>query len=365
MGGPCVIVPVGPETSAPALQAALPHVGQISPILYLERCRGGCTVHGGNNNDSRTMTSMIPPPGDHQFPEFTNFARESGAAADAEWNAIVDCVREAYSWYDVQVTDVKPPGGTSYHLNLVSGAPAIINLDPNTLGIAPFSCTPIENSLSYSFAGVHGASDSADYVKRVCWTIAHEAGHSFTLEHAFEFLDGRSACNDPMTYNESSCHPYRYFRNEPTTCGGFELEPCRCASTQTSHQKLINVFGSGTTTVEPPTVALLSPVPGGLVGAVIEANAGSRRGVSKVELIVNGYKWADVKGAAFGRTGQANPAKYNLTVPPGLPNSVVDIVIRACDDLGVCTESPKVTATKGAACTSADSCAKGQKCEEG
>ena len=44
---------------------------------------------------------------------------------------------------------------------------------------------------------------------------------------------------------------------------------------------------------------------------------------------------------------------------------MIDIVVKAYDDIDAETVAPAVTVTKGAPCTSADTCAKGQKCEEG
>src|SRR2546429_415642 len=42
----------------------------ISPYLYLNRCKGGCTVIGSNTNDARTNQSAIAGAGSHQMGEF-------------------------------------------------------------------------------------------------------------------------------------------------------------------------------------------------------------------------------------------------------------------------------------------------------
>ena len=359
LGTPCVTVPMGPEAfTAP--------VGLISKTLYLERCRGGCTVTGGQTNNARTLTSAIPAPGSsNAFPEFTNHLGETGAAADAQWNAVVACVREVYSWYDVNVTDVKPGAG-SYHLNLVSGTPGLIGLPNGTLGISPFACTAQDNIISFAFAGAHSRSSADAYVKDVCWTVSHEAGHAFSLEHEYTFLDGRSACSDPMSYPNGECNPYRYFRNDQATCGGFAQEPCSCGSAQNSHLKLLNVFGAGAPTVAKPTAAIVNPAAGAQVQAFVTATAGSRRGVARLELFVNGASWGETTGAPFAvNGGQPDPSSYSIKVPDKLPGGILDIHVRAYDDLGAYADSAVVTAAKGAPCVSADSCAKGQRCDAG
>jgi hypothetical protein len=97
---------------------------------------------------------------------------------------------------------------------------------------------------------------------------------------------------------------------------------------------------------------------------VVAFQASSKRGIAKGELFLNGYKWAEVKGNGFTQNGQTNK-DYSVRFPAGVPNGVIDIQIKAYDDLGVMTTSQTVTVTKGAPCTSADTCAKGQKCEAG
>lgn len=359
LGTPCVTVPM------PA-SAFTPHVGQISKILYLERCKGGCTVIGGSTNDARTMTSAIPPPGTSTaFPEFANHLGETGAAADAEWSAFVSCVREVYSFYDVTVTDVKPTAGLSYHLNLVSGTPSLIGLGGTTLGISPFACDAQDNIMSFAFAGAHAATTAEKYVKDMCWTSTHEAGHAFSLEHEHTYLDGTLACNDPMTYLTTPCDPQRYFRLAPAKCGGFDEEPCVCGATQSSHLKLLGVFGPGSPAVPPPTVSIVTPTANAQLATLVNASAGSRRGVDRVELFINGAKWGASPGAAFGAAGQPDPSPYAIRVDPALPGGVVDVQVRAYDDLGRFTDSAVVTALKGSPCQTADTCAAGQRCEAG
>jgi hypothetical protein len=94
-------------------------------------------------------------------------------------------------------------------------------------------------------------------------------------------------------------------------------------------------------------------------------NAGSRRGVASVELWLNGYKWNSKPGAAFGGEGQPDPSAYSLVAPNGVPDGVIDIVVKAYDDLNLEADSSTITVMKGAPCADASACLTGQKCDAG
>lgn len=341
---------------------------KISGVIYLERCRGNCVVTKGTN-DARAMSSSIPQgPGAHTISEYRNGAGQSGAAADAEWAGLLQCMREVYSPFNVMITDVKPAAGVSYHAAIIAGIPNDIGLGPDILGVAPLAsdCSPQDNVISFSFANAHPQTETVSRVNNLCWTAAQESAHAFGLDHQFAFLSSQaSACNDPMTYRVD-CGGQKFFRNEQASCGEFQARPCRCGASQNSHTKLLSVFDPGSSIIAPPTSVITTPQSGAsALGAIVGAEAGSRRGVSKVELFVNGFKWAEARGAAFGQNGQQVPSSYGIPVPAALPNSIVDLQVRAYDDLGHFTDSAVVTVTKGAPCTSADTCAKGQQCGEG
>ncbi|MGE0867000.1 MAG: MYXO-CTERM sorting domain-containing protein [Kofleriaceae bacterium] len=335
----------------------------ISKIIYLERCIGNCTVNRGSVNDARTNTSTIPQgTGPFTVQEYRNAAGQTGSDADAEWSAIVHCVREVYSPYNVVVTDQKPAGGVSYHMAMIAGNPGDVGLEPTTLGIAPLAgdCSPQDNVISFSFANAHGPSER---VNTVCWTASQETAHAFGLDHEYEFLpDKRSACNDPMTYR-MDCGGQKFFRNEVAACGTFAPEECHCGGTQNSHLKILSVFGTGMPITGLPSSMITFPAPGAELGAVVGVSAGSKRGVAKVELLVNGFKWAEEKGKAFGINGQPNPSSYTINVPGNIPGGVIDLVARAYDDLGDYKDSDTIRIQKGAACVDASTCAPGQRCD--
>jgi hypothetical protein len=349
-----------PEAFAPRERAAL------SRVIYLERCVGGCRVTGGSSNDARTLTSSIPSPGTYTISEFENAEGKRGAVADDEWNQLVQCMKEVYSPFAVEVTDQKPASG-SYHLAIIAGNPQEVGLAANVLGVAPLAsnCAAFDNVISFSFANTHPQPQIISHMLNVCWTAAQESAHAFGLDHEYAFVDGRSACSDPMTYR-ADCGGQKFFRNAAAVCGEEEERECRCSAVQNSHRDLLDLFGPGTVLSSKPTVEFNDPAPAadGPLPSTVIAIAGAQRGVSKVELFLNGFPMVTVPGGAFGDNGQSTQA-YVLVPPQNLPNSVYDMFVRASDDIGEFTDSETITVTKGGPCTSADACLPEQKCEAG
>lgn len=350
--------PSGEEPPAPAV---------VSPIIYLERCKGGCTIHKTGVDDSRTLSSQIPMGAatDYSLSEFENSAGQTGAAADAEWAEVVQCIREVYSPYAVQVTDVKPTSPT-YHVNVVAGIAPQLGLPSVYLGVSPgVGCNPIDNRITYTFANAHGGS-GARRVHNLCWTASQETAHTYSLDHAYQYADTRSACNDPMTYR-TDCGGQKFFRNESATCGENTPRPCKCGVNQNSHLTLLSVFGPATPITAPPTITVSQPAQGAQIaaGSVVLATASSPRGIKSLELWLNGHKWGNpIQGAAFGADGQPETT-YSIPIPSNVPDGVIDIVVKAKDDIDITTAAPTITVTKGAPCATADTCAAGQRCDAG
>ncbi len=358
---------------------ALADEPQVSPILYLNRCKGGCVVHGGVD-DARAMSSSIPcpggadcsgggcicpgsPTGDYNIEEFKDSLGNVGAAADAEWNQLVHCVREVYSPYAVEVTDQVPPGGLAHNQGIVAGRASSIGYS-GVGGIAPGTrCTPRDNVISFTFANQYGGS-GINRIWGICGVVAQETAHAYGLDHSFEFSDGRPACSDPMTYLPSCGQ--KFFRNDNATCGEFGMRPCKCGGFQNSHRKILAVFGPATPITTAPVAMFQAPAAGSVIGggAIVTVKAKAQRGIARLDLWLNGYKWATAKGVAFGSGGQPE-ASYSLLIPTAVPNSILDIVVKVYDDIDVETVLPTVTVTKGAACTDASTCALGQKCDDG
>jgi hypothetical protein len=116
-------------------------------------------------------------------------------------------------------------------------------------------------------------------------------------------------------------------------CGEFAPRDCRCGPKQTSHGLLSVVLGPGTPTTR-PTVSISSPVDGSTIpdGTTLHVPASAERGVTKLQVLLNGYQWFEAEGLPFGPLGQ--PANdYTFTLPADVPDGVIDIVAIASDDL--------------------------------
>ena len=335
-------------------------------VLFLNRCTGGCLITQNGTNDARSQkTSILPMPGEFLLGEFQNDAGLTGSAADAEWAQIVACVKDVYSPYNISVTDQQPPDGVVYNEAIVAGKPSEVAEGPDILGIAPLAnnCSAESNVISFSFANQH-ATDGR--VLNVCWTAAQESAHAYGLDHEYEFTDATSACNDPMTYR-TDCGGEKFFRNKRAECGESKVRDCKCSKTQNSHTMLLGLFGAGTPTTPAPQVTLTFPPAGTQTisnGIAVHATASSQRGVEHVELYLNGSRWLDDPGVPFGSRGQP-PSDYAFPLPANVPDGIIDIVVKAYDDLGLVTATPTVTVTKGSPCTSNDQCLADQMCDGG
>ena len=336
------------------LASAQPHATGAG-TLYLNRCVGGCVIHKAGINDARTRTSSIPKG------NATDYTVSPFAWGDAEWDAIVQCMKEVYSPYKVTVTDEPPAAGVAYNEAIIAGSDEELGVSAG--GIAPVTgdCMPYNYVISFSFANDYGPNGR---VFQLCRVAAQESGHAYGLDHAFEFLDGSSACRDPMSYR-LDCGGQRFFRNEAAVCGEYNARDCACGPTQNSHLKLLGALGAATPITRPPEVTVTSPADGATItaGTHVISTASAQRGIKTVELWLNGYLWGTAKGAAFEADGQP-AAAYSIRIPDEVPDGVIDIVVKAKDDIDV-TTTATLTVTKGAPCASAESCLDGQRCEEG
>ena len=263
----------------------LPDPAAVSHTIFLNRCTGGCTLTPGSDG-TQNQSDIIG-----------NSTRHMSAfgGTEAQWQAVVACVKATYAPFAVTVTDTRPASG-AYHNAIVAGLSSEGGQGANVLGVSPFSCGGyIPNSISFSFANEEinpnaGAAASATEIADICWTVSQETAHSWGLDHKFDV-------RDPMTYTPSvPSSTLKVFQNQAGSCGEYSARPCRCSYPGTgtggmnSYALIMATFGAGTPDSTPPTVAFQLPAASAsiLPGFSVIANATDNVGISKVELRIDG-----------------------------------------------------------------------------
>ncbi len=198
------------------------------PLIFLEDCKpGGCIYFRSLFEDSRANRSSILGPSTASLPEF--------ALPSDLWGDLVACVQRSFRPFAVEVTDVDP-GAVAHLEHVVAGFPQNIGQDSGTLGVSPFSCGFIPNSISFTFAGVLGTVPSQEVLDELCWTVVHEVAHQHGLDHHFYVPDA-------MTYMPG-CGP-KLLPARDVPCGEFSQEPCLCGgSSENSYARIRTVYGA-------------------------------------------------------------------------------------------------------------------------
>lgn len=192
-------------------------------LIYMNRT--GVTLRPGLNNSSlqtssivETMTSITPWEID-----------------DEDWEATMDCMRDMFSPFDVEITD-RDPGMTTHLEAVFGGHPNDVGLPDNVAGISPFTtnCSVIESSVVFTFTDV-----LPDDPRLMCEVMAQEIAHSYGLDH-------QVLAADPMSYLDYDGD--RVFQDQDSFCGEFDLRPCGiagnvCRETQNSVELLTQRLG--------------------------------------------------------------------------------------------------------------------------
>lgn len=312
----------------------------VSKLLFLNRCSGGCSITPGVN-DSRYNTSSIVS-GPSQISAWRH--------GEESWQELVACVQELYAPYDLEVTDVDPGDNIFHHEAIVAGIYQEIGYETPIGGVAPSQCRPANNVISYTFANGYGNNPIA-----ICHTVGQETAHSYGLEHARD-------CSDPMTYMQTCTR--QFFRDRTTPCGEYQDEDqCKCGGTaQNSHNWLKSVLGESDVALVGPVVNIDTPAEGAAVneGFLILTTATHVRGIGNVELFLNGTSYEVQEAHSIATAG----SPYRFQAPSNLPDGIIDVEIRATNDIAVETIAA-VTVQKGEPCADANACLDGQSCEEG
>lgn len=334
-----ITVPGGPITEGAAPYNA----------IFLNRCASGCSVRPGNNNSTAVPdTSPIV----HTQGVLTSFKY-----GDDAWNKVVACVRDTFSPFNVNVTDIDPGSANHFEI-MIGGKPTDLGFNTNVGGVSTNGCgsSYLGNAVVFDFADVWSTSTttcSAACIEDICSTAAQEIGHSFGLDHSTNKLD-------PMTYFQFSGR--RYFQNEADTCGSDcdstghgpmgnvctnNVHSC-CINdgpTQNSYASILALFGPGSPV--PPSVTINSPKQGASVqaGFPVSVTANADAPISMVALSVDGMAVAPVL--------MSGPFAFNA--PATLAAGSHTVVVTATDAHGT-PGTATVNVNIGPPCTSASEC---------
>jgi hypothetical protein len=303
----------------------------VSHVLYVNRCApNGCVVSPGGD-DSRTNRSSIP---------IAQVNLRAWPYGDTQWNALMQCVRETYAPFKVDVTDVDP-GSTTPHFEVMVGGDAT-DLHPDldgAGGVAPFiDCgTSADNVISFVFPFV------TSNLNFLCHAVAQESAHVWGLDHSMN-------AKDPMTYLDIGTR--KVFQDAAFPCGESQNRTCFCGQpTQNSVTFLNRAFGPQQ--LNPASLAITSPKDGGYVkpGFVVRATLDSQLGLGSAELAVDG---------ASASTITTDPLVFNA--PTDIAGGAHTITVNATDG-GARMVTASVNVNVVAACTAgASSCADDFKC---
>jgi hypothetical protein len=316
--------------------------GQVnSHLIYLNRCAGpGCMVVQGTTN-----STTDPPHSSLGHGVLSPFSR-----GDATWHTVVDCMKEVFEAFDLEVTEFDPGSAPHFEV-MVGGMPQQIGLPADLGGVSPFSCQPyIPNSVVFVF-DVWG-----DDPEELCATAAQELAHSFALDHAVE-------PSDPMTYFEYKGR--RHFKNAQLQCGSdcdshhrsplgtactgpdFQEHPCACgngAQTQNDVQIITALFGDSVAT--PPLVKIVDPRIGDTVepGFTVTTEISDDAGVASADLRVDGTLIQHLAASPYAFTG-----------PAELGDGTHTIEVTGYDSLGTPGRA-RVQVIVGPGCASGNDC---------
>ena len=310
-------------------QYKAPNAAAVSHTIFLNNCKpNGCNMKPGYDN-ATTDTSSIPDVSSTISPY---------SGSDANWNAIVQCVRQTYADFDVDIVTTRPTSG-NYHMAIVAGTPGQVQMQNGVLGVSPFSCGYIGNAVSYTFANVI-PSDVAE----LCWTVAQETAHSWGLDHKY---DNR----DPMTYL-SGGPALKRFQNEAGSCGEYSARQCSCnyagtgSAKMNSYALVMATFGSSAPDTVPPTINITYPTEGAQVtpGFPVRADIMDDRIVAKAEFRLDGQ---------LIKTLEEGP--FNFNAPAALGQGGHKIEVTGFDRGGNMVKAT-VNVAYGTVCASATDC---------
>ncbi len=333
------------------------------------------TSNGGSNSDNAAQNkswvpNVIAVGASVAYPAFDTSPYAPTYDAATVKNKIVQQVTAWYAPYNVQVTATRPSSGR-YTMMMVGGhAGSFISPAGGAVGVAPLDCgNSSQVNIGYAFAldlTPFSTSTSAKLqsITMVAQTVAHEAGHTFGLEH----VDSTGTVHDIM---EPSVNP----AVTGFLSGGQALSDgsasCGSGSTEDTNQRLLanlgpSPGGSMVPTTAKPSVTWLAPKSGDTVPRqfTVAVSATEAMGtITQVEIQESGSVLS---------TLTAPPYQDSFQIPTSIPSgSHLQLTAVAYDSAGQSTSVDtdfivQTSATQGPiGCLVDADCDLGKTCQAG
>lgn len=281
---------------------------------------------------------------------------------DKRIETILKIHKQVAKWYadmNVDVVISRPLSG-DYQMTVVGGDKTDIGLGGGVVGISPGDCkNNVESDLNYAFS--RSLMQNPD---QVAVTIAHEAGHAYGLGHVQD--------NKDIMYPSVSVVQGFLDKDIPAADPG----PCNfmMGDTQNGYRVLIENLGKrvGESPTnedkDRPTIAILSPKEGDMVGKDIEiaVKATAGRGIDHVTLSLSKVEQDPLRKKTLIRGGhpvaELRPPQSVARVRLSAAGSY-QLTATAYDLIGNVNLTQISFVAAAPACRVANDCTAGQKCE--
>ena len=272
-------------------------------VLYI--AFDGATLTDGADDATTNVSSLVS--GATAIPAFDSTVAAPRISATDVHDVVLDRIRSLLAPYALPVTDVRPASG-AYTMVVLGGSHGQLGRSAGVAGLAPIDCADTDASdVAFVFAGdidaVHGG------VVAVGNTAAHEAGHTFGLEHVGEVADLMFAA-DPAV--KSPTLPGLFLQTFTDVAdyssyvagGAPQVEQCGRADPLDNDAILVAALGAATpgSDVTPPTLTWVTPADGVVdvsTTQALEVDASDASGVTRVELYRNLELWSVLRTAPY------------------------------------------------------------------
>lgn len=230
-----------------------------SRVVFLERAT--ITIQPGSDDSTHATSALVTSP----------TTVNGWIPTQPRWEELLTCLREVWSPFQVEITDLDP-GGLPHITAVLGGTPQQLGLPADTAGAAPFAqdCGVVENAMVFAFV----PSLKTRSIQQSCLLISQQVATAYGLDHV-------TSLDDVMSVHDAT---HKTFTDVVADCGTDWERPCgasaypSCRSSQNAMQLLYARVGKYIVDEDPPLVRITAPAHGSTVvpGFVVDAIATDR-----------------------------------------------------------------------------------------